>query len=117
MFYIPFTALGFEMCSDYGGRVKLQGIRSAMNMLANVLGPGLAWTLFFSHNEVVRATSVEENYLRMGMTFAAVSACSVIYVLFATRSSNTMSRRTGKCHGHVLLAWHIASYLRHNKLH
>ena len=103
VFYIPFTALGFEMCSDYGGRVKLQGIRSAMNMLANVLGPGLAWTLFFSHNEVVRATSVEENYLRMGMTFAAVSACSVIYVLFATRSyiidSRTLDRSSNTLHG------------------
>jgi glycoside/pentoside/hexuronide:cation symporter, GPH family len=103
VFYIPFTALGFEMCSDYGGRVKLQGIRSAMNMLANVLGPGLAWTLFFSHNEVVRATSVEENYLRMGMTFAAVSLCSVIYVLFATRNyisdSRTLERNSNSLHG------------------
>jgi GPH family glycoside/pentoside/hexuronide:cation symporter len=103
VFYIPFTALGFEMCSDYGGRVKLQGIRSALNMLANVLGPGLAWTLFFSHNEVVRATSVEENYLRMGMAFAAVSLCSIIYVLFATRGyisdSRAMERSSNSLHG------------------
>jgi len=92
VFYIPFTALGFEMCADYGGRVKLQGIRSAMNMLANVLGPGLAWTLFFSHNDVVRATSVEENYLRMGLAFAAVSPASILYVTYATRSYITDSR-------------------------
>jgi glycoside/pentoside/hexuronide:cation symporter, GPH family len=83
--YIPYTALGFEMCTEYEGRVKLQGIRSAMNMLANVLGPGLAWSIFFSHNEIVRATSVEENYLRMGMVFAGVSLCCILFVVGATR--------------------------------
>jgi len=90
--YIPYTALGFEMCSDYGGRVKLQGIRSAMNMLANILGPALAWSVFFSHNEVVRATSVEENYLRMGLSFAAVSLCCIHFVVVVTRKHIKDSR-------------------------
>jgi len=85
VFYIPYTALGFEICTDYRGRVKLQGIRSAMNMLANVLGPGMAWAIFFSNNEVVRATSVEENYLTMGMSFAAVSLLCIVSVVLLTR--------------------------------
>ena len=93
VFYIPYTALGFEMCSDYRGRVKLQGIRSAMNMLANVLGPGLAWSIFFSHNEVVRATSVEENYLRMGMSFAVVSLLCIVFVVVLTRKYIRDSRQ------------------------
>ena len=91
--YIPYTALGFEMCTDYRGRVKLQGIRSAMNMLANLLGPGLAWSIFFSHNEVVRATSVEDNYLRMGLSFAAVSLLCILFVLYATRKYMRDSRQ------------------------
>jgi GPH family glycoside/pentoside/hexuronide:cation symporter len=41
VFAIPYVALGFEMCTDYEGRVRLQGIRSAMNMVANLLGTGL----------------------------------------------------------------------------
>jgi GPH family glycoside/pentoside/hexuronide:cation symporter len=93
VFYIPYTALGFELCSDYGGRVKLQGIRSAMNMLANVIGPGLAWSVFFSHNEIVRATSVEENYLRMGLGFAAISLLCVLFVVLATRKYIKDSRQ------------------------
>ncbi|MBK8858324.1 MAG: MFS transporter, partial [Opitutaceae bacterium] len=66
VFGVPYVALGFELCSDYDGRVTLQGIRSAMNMLANLLGVALAWSLFFSDNETVRATSLPENYVRMG---------------------------------------------------
>ena len=85
VYWIPYTALGFEMCTDYGGRVKLQGIKLAMNMVANVLGPGLAWAIFFSNNESVRATSVEDNYLQMGMSFAVVSLACILFVVVATR--------------------------------
>lgn len=85
VFLIPYVALGFEMCTDYDGRVSLQGIRSALNMLANLLGPALAWTLFFSNNEVMRATAVPANYLHMGLTFAAVSIGSILFVVFITR--------------------------------
>jgi GPH family glycoside/pentoside/hexuronide:cation symporter len=83
--YVPYTALGFEICTDYRGRVKLQGIRSAMNMLANLAGPALAWSIFFSNNDVVRATSVEGNYLRMGVAFAVVSLLCILFVLVLTR--------------------------------
>jgi GPH family glycoside/pentoside/hexuronide:cation symporter len=85
VFWIPYTALGFEICTDYGGRVKLQGIKLAMNMIANVLGPGLAWSIFFSNNEPVRATSVEANYLHMGVSFAVVSLACILFVVVVTR--------------------------------
>ena len=92
VFYVPFVALGFEICSDYRGRVTLQGIRSAMNMLANLLGPALAWAIFFSNNAAVRATSVAENYLKMGMTFAAVSLLCILAVIVLTRKHMRDSR-------------------------
>jgi len=85
VFYVPYVALGFEICTDYGGRVTLQGIRSAMNMLANVLGPGLSWAIFFSNNEGVRATAVAGNYLNMGIAFAAISLLCMLAVLVLTR--------------------------------
>jgi glycoside/pentoside/hexuronide:cation symporter, GPH family len=93
VFLIPYVALGFEMCTDYEGRVKLQGIRSAMNMVANLLGPALAWSLFFSNNDTVRATSVGGNYLRMGLSFAAVSLACILFVLVATRKYMKDSRQ------------------------
>jgi glycoside/pentoside/hexuronide:cation symporter, GPH family len=92
IFYVPFVALGFEICTEYSGRVTLQGIRSAMNMLANVLGPGLSWAIFFSNNQVVRATSVPHNYIAMGLTFATISLACMLAVLFLTRKHIKDSR-------------------------
>ncbi len=91
-FYVPFVALGFEICTDYQGRVTLQGIRSAMNMLANTLGPGLAWAIFFSNNDLVRATSVEQNYLTMGTSFALFALLCVLVVVVLTRKHIKDSR-------------------------
>jgi glycoside/pentoside/hexuronide:cation symporter, GPH family len=86
VFGIPFTALGFEICTDYAGRVKLQGIRNAVNMLANVLGPAMAWSIFFSNDtETQRAAAIESNYINMSMTFVIAAAACVIFVLWATR--------------------------------
>ncbi|MDH3253133.1 MAG: MFS transporter, partial [Ignavibacteria bacterium] len=100
VFAIPYVALGFEICTDYEGRVRLQGIRSAMNMVANLLGPALAWSIFFSNNEPVRATSLPENYLHMGLMFAIVSLLCILFVLFSTRkyikdSRQLMTERNG----------------------
>ncbi|MCF7689338.1 MAG: MFS transporter [Cephaloticoccus sp.] len=93
IFGVPYVALGFELCADYDGRVSLQGIRSAMNMLTNLLGIALSWTLFFRHNEGVRATAVPDNYLHMALCFAVVSVLSILYVVYATRGNIVDSRQ------------------------
>jgi GPH family glycoside/pentoside/hexuronide:cation symporter len=93
VFYVPFVALGFEICTDYRGRVTLQGIRSAMNMLANVCGPALAWAIFFSNNSGIRATSVADNYLTMGLSFGMISLLCILAVLALTRKHIKDSRQ------------------------
>jgi GPH family glycoside/pentoside/hexuronide:cation symporter len=92
VFNVPFTALGYELCTDYEGRVKLQSVRSVMNMVANFCGPTLAWTIFFSNNNTVRATGVEVNYLRMSGSFASAAALSILTVVIATRKHIEDSR-------------------------
>jgi GPH family glycoside/pentoside/hexuronide:cation symporter len=63
-----------------------------MNMLANVLGPALAWAVFFSNNTGIRATSVAENYLTMGLSFAMISLLCILAVLVLTRKHIKDSR-------------------------
>ena len=85
IFIVPYTALGFEICQEYEGRAKLQGIRNGLNMAANLFGCGMAWTLFFGHNtESVRATNVAQNYVNMGTTFTVVSAVFLLLMLYFT---------------------------------
>ena len=83
MFFIPYMALGFEMCSDYHGRAKIQSIRQIFNMAANFAGPALAWSIFF-HDQGVRSTTVAANYLHMGTAFAISTAVFVLIVVVFT---------------------------------
>jgi GPH family glycoside/pentoside/hexuronide:cation symporter len=84
MFFIPYMALGFEMCSDYHGRAKIQSIRQIFNMAANFAGPALAWSIFFQDQENVRGTTVAVNYLHMGTTFAIATAAFVLVTVTFT---------------------------------
>lgn len=84
MFFIPYMALGFEMCSDYQGRAKLQSIRQIFNMAANFAGPALAWSIFFQDQGNIRGTTVAVNYLHMGTVFAISTAVFVLIVIVFT---------------------------------
>ncbi|RKX41468.1 MAG: hypothetical protein DRP64_11310 [Verrucomicrobia bacterium] len=83
VFVVPMTALGFEMCQDYTGRTKIQGIKSIFNMIANFCGPGLAWVLFFPKQGV--DVKNPANFMRMGTIFAIISLISIFYLVFITR--------------------------------
>lgn len=106
IFSIPYTALGFEICTDYNGRTKLQGIRFGMNMAANLCGPALAWTVFFSNNEPVRATNVADNYVLMGTFFSLAALVFVLFVVFSTLKYIQDSREM-KLTGNSLKAFFI----------
>ena len=99
MFFIPYMALGFELCTDYQGRSRLQGIRQIFNMLANFAGPAMAWALFFQDKAGVRGTTVAANYLHMGAVFATATAVFVLIVVAGTfhlrRDSRTRASETG----------------------
>lgn len=90
VFVVPMTALGFEMCQDYTGRTKIQGVKTITNMVANLCGPAFAWTVFFPN----KGTSVKDpaNYLHMGMAFSIISLISVCFVVFITRKYIVDSR-------------------------
>ncbi len=84
LFFIPYLALGFEMCADYEGRSRLQSFRQVFNMAANFAGPAMAWSIFFRDKDGVQATTVEANYHHMGGVFAAATAVFVLLAVFGT---------------------------------
>lgn len=86
VFVVPYTALGFEICNDYKGRGKIQGIRNGFNMAANMFGCAMAWTLFFNNNnsDDIKATQVVNNYVSMGTVFSFVSIVFLFAMLIFT---------------------------------
>jgi GPH family glycoside/pentoside/hexuronide:cation symporter len=88
VFTVPYSALGFEICTDYVQRSELQGIGFAINMLANLAGPALGWYLFFPDSKVrggPEATSVASNFLHMGTAFTIATVGFTLIVVLATR--------------------------------
>ncbi len=103
VFVVPYTALGFEMCNDYDGRSKVQGIRNGLNMAANLCGPAMAWWVFFSNNAgEVKATQVAGNYISMGAVFAGVSFVFLALLLYFTAKYIKDSRNDDNCHGNLM---------------
>lgn len=92
VFFVPYVALGFEMCTDYEGRSKLQGIRWGFNMAANLAGPAMAWQFFFRDEGAIRATDVPANFLNMGTVFAVATALLVLLVIARTSHYATDNR-------------------------
>ena len=84
LFYNSYTALGFELCPDYQGRARLQSTRVVFNMVANLAGAALAWSLFFEDQNGNRGTIVAANYPEIGTGFAAATAICVVLVVAGT---------------------------------
>ena len=93
IYYAPYLALGFEICKEYHGRSKIQSARWIANMVANLLGPALAWTLFFQDTGQTEATNVASNYYHMGTNFAIATLIIVLIVTFTTKKYITDSRQ------------------------
>lgn len=86
VFAVPYVALGYEVCTDYHQRTQLQGARTALNMLVNLLGPALGWSLFFPDKPGgPEATSTVSNFLHMGTAFAFATVVFTVVVVVATR--------------------------------
>ncbi len=97
VFYIPYLALGFEISCDYHERSRLQGARFVANMIANMLGPALAWTLFFKDTGTVQSTNVVANYEHMGLAFSFATLAIVVLVTFTT-----LKYRSDGCGGEAI---------------
>ena len=100
IFMVPFVALGFEVCTDYDERSKLQGARFFVTQVVNFGGGAMAWTLFFADERAadgsrVDGTKVVENYLHMSLWLTGAIAAFVAMVLWFTRSHAVDNRREG----------------------
>lgn len=97
IFVVAYSALGFEVCTDYNDRAKLQGVKFVFNMAVNLAGPALAWSLFFKDSiDGKKATSIVANYIDMATAFSIVALGFVLIVVFSTRKYIIDSRDLGE---------------------
>ncbi len=103
IFVVPYTALGFEISDDYADRSKIQGIRSALNMAANICGPAMAWMIFFPKNNPgeISDTQIAQNYINMGTVFTVASSVFLVLMLLFMAKYIKDSRGDQTCHGNA----------------
>lgn len=97
VFMVPFIALGFEICTDYDERSKLQGARFIITQVVNFVGGALAWTLFFQDDVAADGTRVDgtkvlDNYMTMNLWLTGAIAVFVLLLVFFTKSYATDNR-------------------------
>ena len=98
VFVVPYTALGFEICSEYVDRSRLQGIRYFLNQVTNLVFGAFAWTMFFRDGVAddgsrIDGTLIYGNYLTMGIVLSAVTFVMILLCIFATRTYAADNRR------------------------
>jgi len=90
IFGVPYYALGFEVCTGYDDRARLQSVRFVFNMTMNLLFNAGGWVIFFSDRlgaggALVDGTTVRSNYPRMGAVLALAALGLIIICFFSTK--------------------------------
>jgi len=110
IFGIPYAALGFEICTGYDERAKLQSVRFISNMAMNLLFNAGGWVFFFSDRigaggALIDGTTVKSNYPRMGAVLALAALALMLICFFSTRRYATDTRVSREIKGNSLKAF------------
>lgn len=86
IYFIPYSAMGAELSSDYDERTEIAKTRVSMSWLAQMLMPAIAFGLIFQSEGGVDGRLVEANYFTYGLVSCAVAAATALICLWGTRS-------------------------------
>ncbi|WP_142785506.1 MFS transporter [Changchengzhania lutea] len=102
IFLVPYNALGFEICTDYEGRSKIQGVRFAFGMFINIL-TAFSWVLFFQDTAegAIKSTAVADNYVSLIIACLVLGVILLAIVMFTTRKYAKDTRDEPKGNGGI----------------
>ncbi|MFK7978317.1 MAG: MFS transporter [Halioglobus sp.] len=86
VYYIPFSAMGAELSTDYDERTVIAKARVSVGWLSGVAITAIAYTVFFTTTGDVDGRLVAENYRAFGILCATVAAATALICIFGTRS-------------------------------
>ncbi|MDD8015519.1 MAG: MFS transporter [Acidobacteriota bacterium] len=112
IFGVPYAALGFEICTDYEERAKLQSVRCIFNMAMNFLFTAAGWVLFFGDRKaadgsVIDGTTIVANYRRMGTVLSLAALAFILVCYFSTKRYAYDTRSSPGIQGNSLKAFFL----------
>ena len=86
IYFIPYSAMGAELSSDYDERTVIAKARVTMGWLAGMALPAIAFVFFFGPSDGVDGRLVADNYWHYGLLSAVVAGVTVVVCVVGTRS-------------------------------
>lgn len=86
IYFIPYSAMGAELSSDYDERTVIAKSRVGMAWIASMLMPAIAFGLIFQASGDIDGRLVEANYFTYGLLSCAVAGITVLLCVWGTRT-------------------------------
>jgi len=87
IYFIPYSALGAELSTNYDERTDIGKSRVSMGWLAGMILPAVAFSVFFKSTGGVDGRLVVENYWHYGILSALVALVSALVCIIGTWSA------------------------------
>ena len=86
IYFIPYSAMGAELSSDYDERTVIAKARVTMAWLAGMLLPAIAFAVIFQSQGDTDGRLLAANYTVYGVVSALVAGATVLFCVWGTRS-------------------------------
>jgi GPH family glycoside/pentoside/hexuronide:cation symporter len=86
IYFIPYTAMGAELSTDYDERTVIAKARVTVAWMGGMVLPAVAFVLFFGPSDGVDGRLVAENYWHYGLLSALIFAVTAVICIVGTRS-------------------------------
>ena len=86
IYFIPYSAMGAELSTDYDERTVIAKARVSMAWLAGMLMPAIAFGVIFQAEGDLDGRLVDANYFTYGLLSCAVAIVTVLFCLWGTRT-------------------------------
>jgi GPH family glycoside/pentoside/hexuronide:cation symporter len=86
IYFIPYSAMGAELSTDYDERTVIAKARVTMGWLAGMALPAIGFIFFFGASDGVDGRLVAENYWHFGILCSFVAGVTALVCIVGTRS-------------------------------
>lgn len=86
IYFIPYSAMGAELSTDYDERTIIAKARVTMGWLAGMAMPAIGFALIFQSKDGVDGRLLQSNYIDYGILSAVLAGVTAVFCVWGTRS-------------------------------
>jgi GPH family glycoside/pentoside/hexuronide:cation symporter len=86
IYFIPYSAMGAELSTDYDERTVIAKARVSMGWLAGMVLPAIGFAVIFQTRGEVDGRLVQSNYIDYGILSAVLAGVTAVFCVWGTRT-------------------------------